>query len=121
MLASVGLTCTSTSLPLCLVQVPVETKMYKRFAKKALGSIKEGGGKMVIIEGGCGKRVPTVRLNSEKLVKLGASLIRINLDYPSNSKAPGKTVSLEMQVLAALQGIDAAIRRLRGVDSSPAL
>ena len=94
--------------------------MYKRFAKKAVSEMKEGAGKMVIIEGGCGKRVPTVRLNSEKLVKLGASLIRINLDYPGNSKAPNKTVSLEMQVLAALRGIDAAIRRLRGLDSADA-
>jgi hypothetical protein len=94
--------------------------MYKRFAKKAVSEMKEGAGKMVIIEGGCGKRVPTVRLNSEKLVKLGASLIRINLDYPGNSKAPNKTVSLEMQVLAALRGIDAAIRRLRGLDSASA-
>jgi len=99
-----------------LVQVEVEAKMYKKFARKALADVKERGASMVVLEGGCGKRVPTVRLNSEKLVKGGASLIRINLDYPGNSKAPNKTVSLEMQVLSALQGIDGAIRRLRRLD-----
>ena len=70
----------------------------------------------VIIEGGCGKRVPTVRNNSEKLVKQGAELIRINLDYPTNPSNPAKTVSLEMQVLTALEGIGMAIRRLRALD-----
>jgi len=53
------------------------------------------GKKVVILEGGCGKRVPTVRLNSNKLVGSGADLIRINLDFPLNPKYPSKTVSLQ--------------------------
>ena len=95
--------------------VPVETKAYKTFAKNAVKSMEERGAKLVIVEGGCGKRVPTVRLNSEKLVARGAHLIRINLDYPSAPcKAAGRTIPLQMNVLPALQGIDAAIKRLMG-------
>ncbi len=93
----------------------VESKEYKRYAKNALAAVKEQGARLVIVEGGCGKRVPTVRQNSDKLVKLGAQLIRINLDYPG-SKNASRTVSLEMRVLEALEGIDMAIRRLRRLE-----
>ena len=93
----------------------VQTKGYRQYAKKALAAVKEQGARFVIIEGGCGKRVPTVRQNSDKLVKLGAHLIRINLDFPG-SKNASKTISLEMRVLEALEGIDMAIRRLRRLD-----
>jgi hypothetical protein len=93
----------------------VESKGYKRYVKNALAAVKDHGARLVIIEGGCGKRVPTVRQNSDKLVKLGAELIRINLDYPG-SKNASRTVSLEMRVLEALQGIDMAIRRLRRLE-----
>lgn len=96
--------------------VGVPAGHYKRFAKEALAAVNKSGAKLVVLEGGCGKRVPTVRLNSEKLVKHGAELVRINLDYASNSKGASKTVSLAINVLAALQGIDMAIRRLRGVE-----
>eukprot|EP00802_Teleaulax_amphioxeia_P006370 Tamp_06374.p3 GENE.Tamp_06374~~Tamp_06374.p3 ORF type:complete len:360 (+),score=72.23 Tamp_06374:1638-2717(+) len=95
--------------------VDVQTKGYRQYAKKALAAVKEQGARFVIIEGGCGKRVPTVRQNSDKLVKLGAHLIRINLDFPG-SKNASKTISLEMRVLEALEGIDMAIRRLRRLD-----
>lgn len=92
-----------------------EAKHYKKFAKRALSDCKDKGAKVVILEGGCGKRVPTVRNNSEKLLGHGAQLIRINLDFPSCSKHASKTVSLKMNVLGALQGIDMAIRRLRSI------
>ena len=96
--------------------VESDSKAYCRFEKKALKALKEGGSSLVVIEGGCGKRVPTVRRNSEKLVKHGAKLIRINLDYPGCSRtAAHRTVSLEMTALRALEGIDMALQRLRGL------
>lgn len=75
-------------------------------------------GRVVILEGGCGKRVPTVRQHSNSLVKKGASLIRINSlesDVITPKAAFGvRTVPLQCGVLHALKGIDAFISRARG-------
>ncbi|EKX46935.1 hypothetical protein GUITHDRAFT_162849 [Guillardia theta CCMP2712] len=92
-------------------QIETDESNYKTWVKRAVANMKLGK-KVVILEGGCGKRVPTVRLNSNKLVASGADLIRINLDFPLNPKYPSKTVSLQTSVLNALVGIDEAIRRL---------
>jgi hypothetical protein len=56
-----------------------------------------------------------VRNKSEKLVRLGASLIRVNIDHPKSDASAKRTVSLRMSVLDSLSGIDMALRRLRGV------
>lgn len=87
---------------------------YARWEKAALGQ-----GRTVIVEGGCGKRVPTVRLHNNALVKKGAWLIRINSlegDAVTPPAGPGgRTVSLKCGVLHALRGIDAFLARTRGV------
>ncbi len=56
-----------------------------------------------------------MRNKSEKLVKLGASLIRVNIDHPKSDGSAKRTVSLRMSVLDSLSGIDMALRRLRGL------
>ena len=71
--------------------------------------------KLVILEAGCGLRVPTVRRHSEKLLRKlgrhGTTLIRINPDWPDNKKDPSgtHTVALRDTCLAAVQKIDDAI------------
>lgn len=67
--------------------------------------------KLVILEIGCGTRVPTVRMNSERLVRIGlkrgwtVTLIRINPQYPRNRHHPKQTISIKMTGLAALRRI----------------
>ena len=69
--------------------------------------------RLVILEVGCGLRVPTVRRHSEKLLKAtgkyGTRLIRINLDYPEPRKSDqaNAIISLRDTCLGALQKIDA--------------
>ena len=69
--------------------------------------------KLVIVEVGCGLRVPTVRRNSERLLKktarYGTQLIRINPDRPENRKTPEATISIRASCLNALLHIDALI------------
>ena len=69
--------------------------------------------RLVIVEAGCGLRVPTVRKHSEKLLrqtgKLGTTLIRINPDRPDNKKNPAATISIRDTCLGAITRIDAAI------------
>ena len=84
---------------------------YKMWEKAAMLQ-----GRLVILEGGCGKRVPTVRQHSNALVKKGAALVRIN-SLQSDAVTPqtpgNKTVSLHCGVLHALRGIDAFISKVR--------
>ena len=69
--------------------------------------------RLVILEAGCGLRVPTVRKHSEKLLrqtgKLGTTLIRINPDRPDNKKNAAATISIRDTCLGAITGIDAAV------------
>jgi len=77
---------------------------YSKWKKEVI----ESGSKLVILEVGCGKRVPTVRNESEILVKeLGrkesVTLIRINPDFPECKY--GHTISIRAGALDALSKI----------------
>jgi len=66
--------------------------------------------KLVILEIGCGLRVPSLRKKGEELSRdLGAqaSLVRINPEYPSNPLVHPPTVGVKSKGLAALRRIDA--------------
>ena len=69
--------------------------------------------RLVILEAGCGLRVPTVRKHSERLLrqtgKLGTTLIRINPDRPDNKKNAAATISIRDTCLGAITRIDAAV------------
>jgi hypothetical protein len=56
-----------------------------------------------------------VRNKSEKLVRIGSSFIRVNLDHPKSDASAKRTVSLCMSVLDSLSVIDMALCRLRGL------
>lgn len=62
--------------------------------------------KLVVIEMGAGKAIPTVRYLSEHYQKKGATLVRIN---PRESDGPNGTLSLPMGALDALESIDAVL------------
>jgi NAD-dependent SIR2 family protein deacetylase len=65
------------------------------------------GGKLVVIECGAGKAIPTVRRLSEQIARgLGAVLVRINVRDPDGPKG---TLSLAVGALAALREIDAKL------------
>ena len=74
--------------------------------------------KLVIIEAGCGLRVPTVRKHSERLLrqtgKLGTTLIRINPEKPDNKKDPAAMMTIPIRdgCLNALTKIDQAVNAL---------
>jgi len=70
--------------------------------------VMESNAKLAILEVGCGKRVPTVRNESENIVKeLGkkelVTLIRINPDFPECKY--GHTISIRAGALDALTKI----------------
>ena len=71
-------------------------------------------------QAGCGLRVPTVRRNSEKLLKAtarhGTVLIRINPERPDvRGRGATSAISIRAPAAEALRRIDDAIReRLRG-------
>jgi NAD-dependent SIR2 family protein deacetylase len=71
-------------------------RRYKKWRKTMLHALlTQAREKLVILEFGCGKRVPTVRMHNEQLLrKLGvkATLIRINMD-PRDSTADALGVS----------------------------
>ena len=56
-----------------------------------------------VIEMGAGSSVPTVRLQSEKCMRLGANLIRIN---PRECDGPKGVISLKNRALPALLAIN---------------
>ena len=89
--------------------------------------------RLVVLELGCGLRVPNVRIESEEVLcdtnnraaaadatrgsacsGPRATLIRINLEYPLNPSNQDATISIRSNGLAALQEID---RRLAALDS----
>eukprot|EP00293_Proteomonas_sulcata_P008060 CAMPEP_0184304246 /NCGR_PEP_ID=MMETSP1049-20130417/13821_1 /TAXON_ID=77928 /ORGANISM="Proteomonas sulcata, Strain CCMP704" /LENGTH=275 /DNA_ID=CAMNT_0026616011 /DNA_START=261 /DNA_END=1088 /DNA_ORIENTATION=+ len=83
--------------------VEVSERPYNNWIRAAKQGMKDRK-KLVILEGGCGKRVPTVRMNSNSLTAAGAELIRINLDFPDNPKTPQRTTSFRTSVLWLLPG-----------------
>jgi NAD-dependent SIR2 family protein deacetylase len=61
-------------------------------------------GELVVIEIGAGSAVPTVRAQSEQIVRQkSATLIRVN---PRESQGPAGTISIERTGLAAIRAID---------------
>jgi NAD-dependent SIR2 family protein deacetylase len=69
------------------------------------------GSRLVVVELGAGTAVPTVRLNSERLVtRLGATLIRVN---PREPHVPPDQISLPAGARAALEAIDSALQGTR--------
>eukprot|EP00004_Rigifila_ramosa_P026110 TRINITY_DN799_c0_g1_i1.p1 TRINITY_DN799_c0_g1~~TRINITY_DN799_c0_g1_i1.p1 ORF type:complete len:351 (-),score=60.49 TRINITY_DN799_c0_g1_i1:18-1070(-) len=80
-------------------------------------SASESPTRLVIIEMGAGKNVPTVRDTCEKLLstRANAALIRINLEHPGrdeNTTKGGKFIGIQKTSLEALQAIDAELRKL---------
>ena len=71
------------------------------------------GKKIVVVEVGAGTAIPTVRITSRTLCKrLGAHLIRINLEEPERAMAePG--VSFATGGLAALLEIEKELNKLQ--------
>ena len=69
--------------------------------------------RLVILEAGCGLRVPTVRKHSEKLLKqtgkYNTTLIRINPERPDNKKNAAATISIRDTCLHAVNKIDEAL------------
>ncbi|MGE4550796.1 MAG: Sir2 family NAD-dependent protein deacetylase [Opitutales bacterium] len=73
--------------------------------------IQRADRKMVVIEIGAGKAVPTVRMNCEAIAaETGGKLIRINV---RDSEIPRGNVSLPIGGLEALQRIDAILEEMR--------
>ncbi len=64
--------------------------------------IAEHDGLLVVVEMGAGSAVPTVRMESDRRLRGGAELIRIN---PRESHGPAGTIGLAMGALEALEGI----------------
>jgi len=80
---------------------------WERVMKKLVADKKF---KVVILEIGCGKNVPTVRWNSEKLAKdldTACQLIRVNPDFPL---AAVKALSIKSKGLEAILMIDKFIQ-----------
>ena len=86
-------------------------KKWEASVKAALQADRKK--RLVILEVGCGLRVPTVRRHTEKLLKstskFGTKVIRINLDHPEprkGSKEANSIISLREGGLEALSKID---------------
>jgi len=75
------------------------------------------GARLVILELGCGLRVPSVRVECEAVLRDTvargghAKLVRINPDFPENESCPEHTISIGDSALNALMRIDAAMTR----------
>ena len=65
------------------------------------------GGAIAVVEIGAGSAVPTVRMQSERLLQAGAGLVRIN---PRESQGPEGTISLPMGGLDALKALREAMQ-----------
>ena len=65
---------------------------------------------LVILELGCGLRIPTLRKRSEELAarcpKGQVTLVRINPEFPNSPVCFPPTYSLRQGALTALRGID---------------
>ena len=69
-----------------------------------LDGVTRGGGRLVVVEIGAGTAIPTVRMESERVVvRRGATLVRIN---PQDARAPALQVSLAMGAVEGLRAID---------------
>ncbi|KAG8469173.1 hypothetical protein KFE25_007691 [Diacronema lutheri] len=95
--------------------VETDPDAYEAWEARVRASLRRDPSKrLVILEGGCGLRVPTVRRNSERLLKAlaayGTTLVRINLERAEGRPALAhNTVSIRARCLPALETLDRAI------------
>lgn len=93
------------------------TQAQERELDGWLRSLKRAQSRLVIIELGAGKAIPTVRIRAEYVAasavgaSSGGSLIRINPDPGAAAVPPGAGVALPAGALAALSAIDARLHR----------
>jgi hypothetical protein len=69
--------------------------------------------RLVVVELGAGKAIPTVRMRAERIAATaaaGGSLIRVNPDPAAAVVPPGAGIALPAGALAALTAIDARLR-----------
>ena len=72
-----------------------------------LDDLHEGGARLVVVECGAGRAIPTVRWTCERAARLlGGLLVRLN---PRDPHVPEGHLSLPLPALAALQAIDARL------------
>ncbi len=75
-----------------------------------LQDLRRTKGKLVVVECGAGKAIPTVRLQAQRVAReLGGLLVRINL---RDGEVPAGQVSLAMGASAALSAIDDRLREI---------
>lgn len=98
------------------VEKDEEAAAYKKWKKNVMRDLKANPSRrLVIVECGAGIRVPTVRLESEGLLKRAqnqVNLIRINRDYPRCSSHPGNTISFARPARDVLLEIEQHIKTL---------
>ena len=92
---------------------------YRRWEAGVRRALKADRSKrLVILEAGCGLRVPTVRMHSERLLKLtkkyGTRLVRINPETPGCAKEAAATIAVQDGCLDALRKIDAKMKEACG-------
>ena len=97
---------------------------YRSWERQVRRALREDRSKrLVIVEAGCGLRVPTVRRNSERLLRLtekyGTKLIRINPERPDNKKKPTATISLRDTCLTAVRLIDEEMEAMLAAPVAP--
>jgi NAD-dependent SIR2 family protein deacetylase len=75
-----------------------------------LGELRRSRARVVVVECGAGKAIPTVRLQAQRIAReLGGLLVRINV---RDFEVPDGQVALPMGALAGLAGIDERLREL---------
>ena len=89
---------------------------YTKWLKGVRRRMKDKQQMLTLIELGCGKRIPTVRQEMERIIKRnharGCQLIRINPDFPENKVTPSATISIRNGALDSLRKIDYALQEL---------
>jgi len=83
---------------------------YECWSSTARKLCRHGGRRLVILEIGAGTNVPSVRYNSQIMLRAisgNATLIRINVDYP---RGEGNVISIMERGLPALKLIDETIK-----------
>jgi len=92
------------------------SERYQQWEEQMETQAEEAGARVVLLELGCGMRVPSVRAECEEVLRDTlqrggqAVLIRVNPDFPDNKDCPHNTISIRDSALSALTRIDAAMR-----------
>jgi len=93
----------------------VETRLQKQEDRhEAFFESLPASAKVVVVEVGAGKAVPTVRYTSESVLERfpSARLIRINVDEPENRRQPKQTIEVPAGGKSALEAINQELGRL---------